>query len=52
MAQTTAWVPKAVAAWVMSAGSATAAEFTATLSAPAAIMVRMSATVRMPPPTQ
>ena len=36
----------------MSDGSLTAAELTETLSAPAAIMRLMSATVRMPPPTQ
>ena len=52
MATTTAWLPKASAAWVMREGSLTAAEFTDTLSAPAEIIVRMSATVRMPPPTQ
>ena len=45
-------MPNAAAALVMSAGSATAAEFTDTLSAPAAIIVRMSATLRKPPPTQ
>ena len=52
MATRMACVPNAAAACVMSDGSATAAEFTDTLSAPAAIMVRMSATLRKPPPTQ
>lgn len=51
MAQRMACEPDA-AALVMSDGSATAAEFTDTLSAPAAIIVRMSATLRKPPPTQ
>ena len=36
----------------MSWGFATAAEFTDTLSAPAAIILRISATLRKPPPTQ
>lgn len=52
MAQRMACEPNAAAALVMSDGSATAAEFTDTLSAPAAIIVRMSATLRKPPPTQ
>ena len=52
MAQSIAWLPNAAAAWVMSAGLSTAAEFTDTLSAPAAIIVRISATLRKPPPTQ
>ena len=52
MAQSIAWVPNAYAASDMSWGFATAAELTDTLSAPAAIMRRMSATLRKPPPTQ
>ena len=52
MAHRMAWVPKAAAACVMSSGFATTAEFTDTLSAPAAIIARISATLRKPPPTQ
>ena len=52
MAQRMSWLPNAAAARVMSAGLSTAAEFTDTLSAPAAIIVRISATLRKPPPTQ
>ena len=52
MAHRIACVPNAAAAFVISEGSAIAAEFTETLSAPAAIMVRMSSTLRNPPPTQ
>ena len=52
MAQTTAWLPKARAAVVMSEGSRTAAELIETLSAPAATISRMPAMSRKPPPTQ
>ena len=51
MATSTAWLPKARAPCVMSVGSAMAAELSETLSAPAAIIWRMSATVLKPPPT-
>ena len=51
MAQITAWEPNAVAAAVMSSGLRTAAEFTDTLSEPAAIICRQPATSRKPPPT-
>ena len=51
MATTTAWLPKACAAMVMSSGFLTAAELSETLSAPAATMRRMPARSRKPPPT-
>ena len=51
MAQTTHWLPNLPAASLMTCGLSMAAEFTATLSAPALRMVLKSSTVRMPPPT-
>ena len=51
MATTTAWLPYRSATVVMSAGSASAAVFRLTLSAPASTAAAASASVRMPPPT-
>ena len=51
MASTMHWLPNFREASRTSSGSATAAEFTETLSAPASSMRRASSMVRMPPPT-
>ena len=51
MATTTHWDPNSVAISDTTSGRATAAEFTATLSAPARRRRRASSTLRTPPPT-
>ena len=51
MATTMHWLPKRFAAFCTNAGSFTAAELIATLSAPAFNRFRMSSKVRTPPPT-
>ena len=51
IATTTAWLPNRAAHAVTSAGSATAAVFRLTLSAPARSTSRISSTLRTPPPT-
>ena len=51
MATTMHWLPKARAASAISAGRASAAVLSETLSAPARSRVRMSSSVRTPPPT-
>jgi hypothetical protein len=50
MARTTHWAPNRAASSSMSAGRATAAELTLTLSAPASRTACASATERIPPP--
>ena len=51
MATTRHWQPNAFAASSITCGVFTAAVLIPTLSAPASSISRMSATVRMPPPT-
>ena len=51
MATTTHWLPKRLAAWVISTGFLTAAVLIDTLSAPAASNRRISSREWIPPPT-
>ncbi len=51
MASTMLWLPKRRAPSRIRSGSATAAVFTETLSAPASSAARMSSTLAIPPPT-